>query len=187
MDSTGSCSDAESQDSIATGTGSEDSDDDDEDGGTYLDLLIKSHFSDGCNSFDMVCVSFQGSNFSALGRPNVISPEIGVNLLRKLLTRWGGGLKSLGALPPGPPSRDPNWGLWQTLYLTLKVPILWKGRPYLVHFCHSKTIPFLVQNFLVQNLTLCSRVGSEKMKPFCDVILHFCFQPVTPPVSKVQE
>ncbi len=29
----------------------------------------------------------------------------------------------------------------------LMVPILWKSRPHLVHFCHSKTIPFLVQAF----------------------------------------
>ncbi len=32
-----------------------------------------------------------------------------------------------------------------------------------------------------------TRAGSEKMKPFCDVILHFRFQPVTPPMSKVEE
>ncbi len=30
---------------------------------------------------------------------------------------------------------------------TLKVLMLWKNRPYLVHFCHSKTIPSLVQAF----------------------------------------
>ena len=30
---------------------------------------------------------------------------------------------------------------------TLKVHVLWKNRPYLVHFWHSKTIPSLVQAF----------------------------------------
>ena len=30
---------------------------------------------------------------------------------------------------------------------TLKVPLLWKNRPYLAHFCHSKPIPSLVQAF----------------------------------------
>ena len=29
--------------------------------------------------------------------------------------------------------------------------------------------------------------GSEKMKPFCDTIPHFCFQPTTPPLTKVEE
>ncbi len=59
--------------------------------------------------------------------------------------------------------------------------------------CHNHTahnwyiFPFLSFKCIIQESQINLNTGSEKMKLFCDVILHFCFQPIAPPMSKVEE
>ncbi len=88
--------------------------------------------------------------------------------------------------------RNTTWGVLKayvvffitirTCHRDFKVPPIFGNSP-------TSTLPtnYFSQTFQETIKDAHYRAGSEKMKPFYDVILHFCFQPPTPPVSKVQE
>ncbi len=65
---------------------------------------------------------------------------------------------------------------------TLKVSILWKDRPYIVDFCHSKTIPFLLSTSL-QNHTLCS-INSCKNRTLSVLAWAYAFPGAVPPRAR---
>ena len=127
---------------------------------------IKLRFFGGeeCKGYGEIMLGYQPIYMLQILYPNCIFVE--VTPVVPVLVREG---------KPGGPYRvwDGRTGrTWQVrsagnLLCTLWTPLPW--RPQTSSGCTSL------------------RVGSEKMKPFCDVILHFCFQPVTPHVSEVQE